>query len=222
MKAPPTLTPSRKDNRAFTLIELIIVITIIGIMMAFTVPAITGALKANKLTQSADLLRSQLAYAQLQAQKVNSPIQVRFFQYKDPNSPGAVDKFRAYQLFRRSASDKSGVNAGSVNQNVETMEPIGPLRKLPEPIVFADSERISTLLSLPKSRGEVPYKRNRPLDAQFVAFDFEPTGSTNLGAAKQWYVTLIDERKERGAEIPDNFATVQIDPFTGSIRLIRP
>ncbi len=214
------LSPSR--SRAFTLIELIIVITIIGIMMAFTVPAITGALKANKLTQSADLLRSQLAFAQLQAQKENAPIQVRIFQYKDPTLPGDEDKFRAYQFFRYSAFDRSDRNAGSVNQNVESMEPISPLRKLPPPIVFADSDRISTLLSLQKSRGTVPYKRNRPLDAQYVAFDFTPSGSTNLGAAKQWYVTLVDEKKEKGAEIPDNFATVQLDPFTGSIRLIRP
>ena len=221
MRALPN-SPSAIRSRAFTLIELIIVITIIGIMMAFTVPAITGALKANKLTQAADLLRAQLAYAQLQAQKDNSPIQVRLFQYSDPTVPGDEDKFRAYQLFRRAAFDKSDVNAGGVNQNVETMEPIGPLRKLPTPIIFADSERVSTLLSLQKSRGEIPYKRNRPLAAQFVAFDFEPTGSTNLGAAKQWYVTLVDERKDKGAEIPDNFATVQIDPFTGAIRLIRP
>ncbi len=214
--------PNDPRQKAFTLIELIIVITIIGIMMVFTVPAISGALKGQKLSQAADLLRSQLAYAQLQAQKENAPIQIRFFQYRDPTLPGDDEKFRAYQLFRRAAFDRSDRNAGSVNKNVEVMEPIGPLRKLPVPIVFADSERISTLLSLQKTRGEVPYKRNRPLDAQFVAFDFEPTGSTNLGAAKQWYVTLVDEKKEKGAEIPDNFATVQIDPFTGSVRLIRP
>ena len=123
--------PSR--SRAFTLIELIIVITIIGIMMAFTVPAITGALKANKLSQSSDLLRSQLAYAQLQAQKENAPIQVRFFQYNDPSLPGETEKFRAYQLFRRKAFDKSDRNAGRAGQNVEVMEPISPLRKLPPP-----------------------------------------------------------------------------------------
>lgn len=209
-------------QRAFTLIELIIVITIIGIMMVMTVPAISGALRGQKLTQAADLLRAQLAYAQLQAQKENSPMQVRFFQYADPTRPGDDEKFRAYQLFRRSAFDRNDTNSGSVNKNVEVMEPVGPLRKLPAPLIFADSERISTLLSLQKTRGEVPYRRNRPLDAQFVAFDFEPSGATNLGAAKQWYVTLVDEKKERGAEIPDNFATVQIDPFTGSVRLIRP
>ena len=216
------MRPSRKPSRGFTLIELIIVITIIGIMMAFTVPAITGALKANKLTQASDLLRSQLAYAQLQAQKENASIQVRFFQYTDPTMPGGSDKFRAYQLFRRKSFDKSDANAGGTNQNVETMEPISALKKLPPPIVFADSERVSTLLGLQKTRGQVPYKRNNPIDAQFVAFDFEPTGSTNLGSSKQWYLTLVDEKKEKGAQIPDNFATVQIDPFTGAVRLIRP
>ncbi len=209
-------------RRAFTLIELIVVMMIIVVMMVFVVPAVSGALKGQKLSQAADLLRTRLAYAQLQAQKENAPIQVRFFQYADPTMPGNEEKFRAYRFYRRVAFDRSAKNAGSTNQDIETMEPIGPLRKLPLPIVFADSERISTLLSLQKTRGSVPHKRNNPLEAQFVAFDFAPSGSTNLGAAKQWYLTLVDEKRERGAEIPDNFATVQIDPFTGAVRLIRP
>jgi uncharacterized protein (TIGR02596 family) len=220
MKVHPTLR--RLRQRAFTLIELIVVMTIIGIMMAFVVPAVSGALKGQKLGQAADLLRTRLAYAQLQAQKENAPIQVRFFQFADPTQPGDEEKFRAYRLYRRVAFDRSAKNAGSSNQSVDVMEPIGPLRKLPPPVVFADSERISTLLSLQKTRGNIPHKRNNPMEAQFVAFDFEPSGSTNLGAAKQWYLTLVDEKKEKGAEIPDNFATVQIDPFTGAVRLIRP
>ena len=220
MTALPSATTWRQ--RAFTLIELMVVILVIGVVMSLTVPAVLSALKGNKLTIAADLLRAQLTYAQLQAQKENAPIQVRFFQYKDPTLPGSEDKFRAYQFFRRSAFDHNDQYSTSVNKSVEVMEPVTPLRKLPPPIVFADSERISTLLGLQKVRGEVPYKRNRTLNAQFVAFDFQPSGLTNLGGSKQWYVTLVDEKKERGAGIPDNFATVQIDPFTGSVRLIRP
>ncbi len=212
----------RKRPSAFTLIELIIVITIMGIMMAFTVPAIQSGLQANKLTQAADLLRSQLAFAQQTAMKENAPIQVRFFSYSDPSVGGDRDHFRAYQFFRRKAFNRSSTNAGSSNVNVESMEPISPLRKLPPPVVMASSERLSTLCGLQKSLGEVPYKRNNPLNAQFTSFDFIPSGATNLGAAQQWYVTLLNDKDDRGANMPDNFATVQVDPFTGAVRVLRP
>lgn len=211
-----------KTDTAFTLIELIIVITIIGILMVFTVPAITGALKANKLSQAADLLRAQLAFAQQTAMRENAPIQVRFYRYDDPSVPGIDEKFRAYQFYRRQVFDRSDRNAGSTATNEELMEPIAQVRKLPIPIVIADSERLSSIIGLQKTRGQLPWKRGNPLVAEYVAFDFRPDGSTNLTGSNQWFVTLVEESQDRGGDIPENFATVQVDPFTGSIRLLRP
>ncbi len=141
---------SSKSRQAFTLIELIIVVTIIGIMMAFTVPAISSALKANKITQAADLLRAKLAFAQQTALKENAPIQVRIFQYADPSRPGDKERFRAYQLFRRKSSDLNDRFAGGSSQNVESMEPVTPLQK------SADSDWCAILSSSPIVTGSRP------------------------------------------------------------------
>lgn len=214
--------PRTKSFAAFTLIELIIVITIIGILMVFTVPAITGALKANKLSQGADLLRAQLSFAQQTAMRENAPIQVRFYRYDDPAVPGVEEKFRAYQFYRRQAFNRSDKDAGSTTANEELMEPIAQVRKLPKPIIISDTERLSSIVGLQKSQGQIPWKRGDPLKADYVAFDFRADGSTNLTGSNQWFLTLVEETEDRGGQIPENFATVQVDPFTGSIRLLRP
>ena len=58
-----------------------------------------------------------------------------------------------------------------------------------------------------------------------MAFEFLPDGATNLSTAENlWYLTLMNENKEpQGSSTPpDNYACVTIDPFNGSVKVLRP
>jgi hypothetical protein len=58
-----------------------------------------------------------------------------------------------------------------------------------------------------------------------LIFRFTPKGSTTLDATKSWFATLIlqNDPVTTGANnLPANFATIQIDPFSGRAKAYRP
>jgi len=58
---------------------------------------------------------------------------------------------------------------------------------------------------------------------RYVAFRFQPDGSTNLAPKTSWYVTLHQLKdKVTGKIPPPNFFTLQIDPVSGTTRPFRP
>ena len=107
------LSPTSQRAHAFSLIELIIVISVIVIIAAFTLPAMNTVLKGSQLSQGAGLIIGQLNIARQQAIARNKPVEVRFYRFADPEVPGedvttpATGKFRAMQLFQVQASGAS-------------------------------------------------------------------------------------------------------------------
>ena len=73
---------------AFSLIELVVVIAIIAIIATFTVPAATTILKGSAMTQASQTLTDQISFARQRALSRNLAVEVRFYQYADPEAPG--------------------------------------------------------------------------------------------------------------------------------------
>jgi hypothetical protein len=77
--------------------------------------------------------------------------------------------------------------------------------------------------------GEVPstgFRSSRQEGVEYVSFRFRPDGSTDLpgrsrGGSDTWYLTLVKGEGEEGA-VPENFFTIQVDPFNGKIDVFRP
>ncbi len=218
------------DTRSgFTLIELLVVMAIIAGLIGLAGPAVSTLMRGSQLTQAAQLLNDQLSLARQVALSKNRTVEVRFYRYGDPETPGEnvaqpnTGKFRAMQTFEILDSGQARA--------------MGKMMSLAGPSVIIDSGKtLSTIIGNATGATTWPSKTtgtvlNYPipraqLNYEAVAFRFQPDGSTNLPPQSKdqlWFLTVHE--MNRGDEMPSpppNFATIQINPSNGKIRTYHP
>ncbi|MES2466949.1 MAG: Verru_Chthon cassette protein D [Verrucomicrobiota bacterium] len=221
------------SRRAFTLVEILVVLAIISMIMFFTVPNMGEIIQGSKLTQAGDQLKFDLGLAQQTAVKDNVTVEVRFYQYKQPDeAEGSESKiYSAYHMF--SLIPDSDRPSDPTAERI--LAPIGKIKKLPVGVVIPDSEVWSTLVNkatiangTEEVFGLVPTEKRTV--ATYRSFQINPDGSTNLDSsgADQWYVTLVDSNEivRSGGSIdniaPNNYICLQVDAFNGGTRWFQP
>ena len=228
--------------RAFTLVEMIAVMTVIGIVAVFVVPAVSGMLAGSQLTQASSMLVDQVSLARQEALTRNIIVEVRFIQFADPEQPGenvsdpTTGKFRAIQLMEALPSGVAVPLSGSKLQVL----PAGVMMEAASP--GNGGPIYSTLLaqasggaqytssgSLASSDPELPRGIKRSYN--YFSFRFLPDGSTDLtpippAVLGNWYgVTLHninDSAKLRNGLQAINFFTLQLDPVSGATKVYHP
>lgn len=217
--------PSARNG--FTLLELLAVICLIVVIVAFTVPAISPMLKGSQLTQGSLMISEQLHMARQIALSKNRAVEVRFYQFGNAGSPGeqanspATGHYRAIQLFEVQESGAFTAQGKAV--------------RVPDSIIIDGGATLSSLIggagaesnpALTTGGGlNVPLPR---VGTQYncVSFRFLPGGTTDLpktpGCA--WFLTLhaLNLGDNLAPAPPPNFFTIQIDPFNGHIKNFRP
>lgn len=210
------------ERRGFSLIELIAVISILTIVALFAVPAANSVLAGTRLTQATQVLVDQLNAGRQLALAKNRPIEVRFLKYAGAHKLGepAGGYYRAFQLYEIAESGSAA--------------PIGNVSRLPESIILDSGSTLSSILGNTEEAPYAPIHVTNPgvslptldLAYEFVAFRFQPDGSTNLSKANgnaQWFVTLHEERQgDKLPSPPRNYACVQVEPMNGHIKSFRP
>ena len=208
-------------SRAFTLIETMVVIAIIGIIAAFAVPTVSSMVNSTRLSQASMTVSSQLSLARRYAMTRNHPVEVRFIRFQDPESPpdgsGASAQFRGIQLLE---ALESGVAV-----------PLGKVELLPDAVVLAsdtrssilDGETATQLPRTPSPATDTKMPRGIDMNYTYVPFRYLPDGATNLAANHNWFVTVLAEKDQKaGTKLPANFYILQIDPVNGITREFRP
>lgn len=216
-------------SRGFTLVEMLVVMAIIIILTTLVTPSLTSVLKANSLTQGSQDFIGQLTLARQEALTKNHPIEVRLYQYADPNIGGetagspATGRYRALQIF--SISD-SGLAV-----------PLDKVEHFPTTFMFDSGSTLSSLIPQAASttpNAAAPLLLNGPQNFSIpvagknfnmVTFRFNPDGSTNLGVTPVggWFITShLIQNGDRLTKAPANFATLQIDSSNGTLREFRP
>ena len=210
------------------MIELLVVMGVIAIILAMAVPAMQGMMAGNKLVQAGDSLISSLATMQQEAIKSNEAVEVRFYVYRDLNSPIQTPQFKAYQFVKKvtATSEKDRQTRGGSRDGFKVV-PLSKIERLPEGILMLNDEEYSTLITSPKMIRETRNVRIPDSEeGEYYAFHFRPDGSTTLPktGSDLWFVTLVNEGDvvANSGGLPPNFVTVQVDAHNGTARKFQP
>lgn len=210
---------------AFTLIEMLIVITIIAILVAITAPAIFGTLKATKMTSAGQQLQGALSEAQQTAFAKNVTVEVRFYEYAGSfGDPPAIRGFQQFQI------------SSPIGQNTETITKIGESIKLPDHVIISSDIALSPCVATDFFAEPQTEQNSGVLSARYSAIRFLPDGTCKRVASvgglatlqfqtlPQSFLTLVEETGQTATagEPTKNFYCIQIDPFTGRARAYRP
>ncbi|MCG3150782.1 MAG: hypothetical protein GEEBNDBF_00043 [bacterium] len=124
-------TEGCRRRRGFTLVEVLVVLTIIGILIATTVPSYIQSRPARLLGQTANNMAANLNYARTQAIKDNAPTYVEF-----------LPEIDMYRIWDSSNWDQYAVdNRGNLSLAAAPLREIAPqlrYRITPQSIAFLE------------------------------------------------------------------------------------
>ena len=77
-----------RSAAAFTLIEMLVVIVVIGLLLATAAPSLLGSMNASRVTQAGETIAGFLSNAQSRANGNSRPVEIRF--YRVPSDEDAM------------------------------------------------------------------------------------------------------------------------------------
>lgn len=203
----PPLRPPRGRSPGFSLLELLIVVAIIGILSAVAIAGLINVSRSTNLTSAAQRVGDQFALARQTAIARNLPVEVRIYDLPDYDSTTG-NLMRGIQMFLPDGTPVSRPLLFFQRVIISTNTTLSPM--------FSLMDSGTTNFSRFGSRG-------------YKSFTIRPNATlskTNAGGAfsdTNCFLTLYHENDNKPDGIkPANFATVQINPVTSKVTILRP
>lgn len=198
--------PLRPPVSAFSLIEMLVVIAIIGLLAVFTLPAVGSLMDSSKLNTSVNQIADQIALARQTAVAQSRRVEVRFYKLTNSNASEA-----AFRGIRASVISDTGVS-----------QPLTTVRELAAPVIISEAASQNTVFrQTPISYAgteDLPKMANAP----YFKFSFLPNGRTDFASGEHPFLTIFSSRDGTNSVLPKNYAVLQLDAMTGNIRIFRP
>lgn len=231
---------SESVSRGFSLIEMLVVITIVVMLLALATPALTRTMQSSRLSAAGEAMVGSLSEAQQTASSTNTPVEVRFFSFAEDLDQSPV--YHSYQLFKITQVNQGG--AGGAVQMQEVVVPVGNLVRLPEGIIIPADTTLSSAIYT-QGGGVNDTKPGSTMGysgvngAKYNAIRFMPDGACLIvGGSTQGGMAVTSTPKDLNknfftitfgsgaavtlANLPKNFFVIQIDPYTGKVRSYKP
>jgi uncharacterized protein (TIGR02596 family) len=200
-------------KRAFSLPELLVVIGIIVVLAALTIPAMNSMGKSSSLNSVVQAVTGTLDLARQTAMTQNRPVEVRFYKLPEDGQPsGTPTDYRAMQIFL---------------VDYETTNAISKPVKFSTPVIISTDETVSTLMNetaFPEQAApaDAPVPPAGP-NYRYRSFRYRPDGSAEVPSNPAFTLTLVNKTDPiKANNLPANFATIQIEPMTGRPKVHRP
>lgn len=195
-----------KLPRAFTLLELLVVILIIGLVAGMIIPAMNSILQGTNLEQGARAVVDQISLARQIATTRNCTTQIC--------------------LIKLSGNSGKGYSAMQIRTpgTTGTMTAAAKLAVLPQSVVISeDGTNLSKILSVLTDAGTMTVGG---ASVPYVAFSLRPSGVVvpvlSGSSRANLYMTVVPARIAAATTLPPNNAVIQINPDTGSPLVFRP
>lgn len=189
-----------RSRRAFSLIELLIVIAIISVLTVITLVSATGLAPAANLSRTGQTVGDLLVLGRQEASARNRDVFVRLIQIDSASGP------RAIQLW---IADSTGTNVQPLNQLL-------PFR---DNVILSTNAALSPLLTTdPALAGTGTFGAYGVKSYQ--AFRIRAGGKLDTSISTNNFLTLqLDGAK---GTPPQNFYTLRVNPVTGRVTTHRP
>lgn len=195
--------------RAFSLIELLVVVAIMGLLLGMSGLAFQGSLQTQSLNAAARQLGADLDYAALLARKENRPVDVLFYRYQPLDSLGPA-AIRAYQF---------GVLEGFTPAGSPTYRFLVEPKKFPANIAMSPNDEYTTLVKLTASPALTDQPGGVTEDYTYYSYQIRPDGSTNLESGRLHPLTLLFDKDLGASTLPADFRTVVVNPANARTRV---
>jgi len=198
---------SSRRYRSFSLVELLVVMGIISILMAVTIPAISSVVESNNMNRAGQQVADEINLAKQLSSSRNTTVELRLFKLS-----GASSGFNQLQL--------------GTNSSTGLWVPLTRLSILPQKTAISENSTLSSAFST--NAPSIMTNAGPTLNASYYPFEFRPTGiMTPVLSIPNYCLAIVPARyaatnySTLTAPIK-NYAIVQINPLTATPLVYRP